>query len=507
MGDILSFSLRRFRGLPWTTVSLLKVRQRLVEAARAGGFARSVAPSAPLAHPIVGALDSVHRSVAPAASALGGQENSSPAPPKVPARAGAGAGHPPARAQTPGLGARPRAPRPAGSERAASGPDGADAAQPGWDRGFQRLVPHGRRRTPGAADPTRSVQPLRAVSAPVAQPGRAARAAHDAAAVPPAGLPQAIRGDNGSPFGGPGALGLSRLSMWWLPLGVRVEFIRPARPGDNAGHERFHGCYQRAVVAAGAGHRAAMQQRSTRWRAQYNGERPHEALGQRTPAQVYRPSRRVFAEGLSPLRYPRGWKVRRVRNRGHIKWRGRLRFVGRAFAGQTVGLKTVGAHQWEVFLGRQLIGHLHTHDADDLPLAHSGEAGQGGKGQQVIVRVFAAWRATRSGGRSQSRPGPRSCASARWRRAPRGRKQIVRLHAPAQEHFHHAAPLVPSLGRGRGEAGQVGVEGLLGQVANGVAGKHVGEFPQPERRVIGVCGRQPAGVGLRPRRFCRCGRQ
>lgn len=118
------------------------------------------------------------------------------------------------------------------------------------------------------------------------------------------GLPDAIRVDNGSPFGGNGALGLSRLSVWWLRLGIRVEFTRRARPGDNAGYEQFHGCYQREVVAAGAVHRAAMQQRSTRWLAHYNEQRPHEARGPKTPAQVYRKSRRAYLAALAPLKYP-----------------------------------------------------------------------------------------------------------------------------------------------------------------------------------------------------------
>ncbi len=180
------------------------------------------------------------------------------------------------------------------------------------------------------------------------------------------GLPEAIRVDNGSPFGGKGALGLSRLSVWWLRLGIRVEFTRRARPGDNAAHEQFHGCYQREVVATGAAHRRAMQRRSTRWLAQYNQERPHEALGQQTPAQRYRPSRRPYPRMLPPPQYPRRWEVRRVRNGGHIKWRGRLRFIGRAFVGQTLGLKGTQPYQWEVFLGRQLIGHLHAHDVSGL---------------------------------------------------------------------------------------------------------------------------------------------
>lgn len=184
------------------------------------------------------------------------------------------------------------------------------------------------------------------------------------------GLPEAIRVDNGSPFAGKGALGLSRLSVWWMRLGIRVEFTRQARPGDNAGHEQFHGCYQREVVRTGAAHRRSMQQRSTRWLAGYNEERPHEALGQQTPAQVYRPSRRAYPQELPPLRYARGWEVRRVRNRGHIKWHGRLRFIGRAFVGQTLGLKSAGLHQWEVFLGKQLIGRLHPHDPGGLRPAH-----------------------------------------------------------------------------------------------------------------------------------------
>jgi len=84
------------------------------------------------------------------------------------------------------------------------------------------------------------------------------------------GVPRIIRVDNGSPFAGKGALGLSRLSVWWLRLGIRVEFTRRPRPGDNAAHEQFHGCYQRELVAQGGPRRRVMQQRSDRWLAAYN---------------------------------------------------------------------------------------------------------------------------------------------------------------------------------------------------------------------------------------------
>lgn len=184
------------------------------------------------------------------------------------------------------------------------------------------------------------------------------------------GLPEAIRVDNGSPFGGKGALGLSRLSVWWLRLGIQVEFTRRARPGDNAAHEQFHGCYQREVVAEGGIERRQIQTRSTRWLVRYNQERPHEALAGRTPAQMYRPSRRTYPKELPSLIYLQQWQARRVRNRGHIKWRGRLRFIGRAFVGQTVGLQVLGGRVQAVYLGKLLIGHLHELDAGGMRPAY-----------------------------------------------------------------------------------------------------------------------------------------
>jgi hypothetical protein len=176
------------------------------------------------------------------------------------------------------------------------------------------------------------------------------------------GLPGIIRVDNGAPFAGQGALGLSRLSVWWLRLGIRVEFTRRARPGDNAGHEQFHGCYQREIVAGGGAQRHALQRRSDRWRTNYNHDRPHEALGQRLPAEVYRPSRRPYPQGLPPLVYPQRWAVCLVRKRGDITWQGRQRFIGRAFAGERLGLKRAGDQRWNVYLGRQLIGQLYAQD-------------------------------------------------------------------------------------------------------------------------------------------------
>jgi putative transposase len=185
-----------------------------------------------------------------------------------------------------------------------------------------------------------------------------------------AGLPAIIRVDNGAPFGGKGALGLSRLSVWWLRLGIKVEFTRRARPGDNAAHEQLHRCYKAEVLNPPAADRRAQQRRSDRWRHDYNHLRPHEALGQRVPARCYRPSPRRWPQRLPELRYPHGVLLRRVRPHGDIKWQGRLRFIGRAFVGQTLGLKKRSAHHWQIFFGTLLIGELHAKDAAGMRPAH-----------------------------------------------------------------------------------------------------------------------------------------
>jgi transposase InsO family protein len=133
------------------------------------------------------------------------------------------------------------------------------------------------------------------------------------------GLPKAIRVDNGAPFGGRGALGLSRLSVWWLRLGIAVEFIRRAHPQDNAAHEQMHRIFKADAASPPAGTFRAQKRRTNAWIKCYNYERPHEALGQRVPGQIYWPSNQPMPEQLPKVNYPRAWDTRRVRNRGHIK--------------------------------------------------------------------------------------------------------------------------------------------------------------------------------------------
>lgn len=176
------------------------------------------------------------------------------------------------------------------------------------------------------------------------------------------GLPRLIRVDNGSPFAGQGsARQLSTLSVWWLRLGIGVEFTRPAKPQDNGAHEQMHRVLKAETASPPAANPHAQQRRFDRWRHQYNQLRPHEALAGRVPARLYRRSPRSYHPPVPPT-YPTTWLSRRVRGNGWIKFAGVLRFVGRAFAGQLVGLQPAAQESWKVYLHTLLIGTLHRAD-------------------------------------------------------------------------------------------------------------------------------------------------
>jgi hypothetical protein len=104
------------------------------------------------------------------------------------------------------------------------------------------------------------------------------------------GLPLAIRSDNGPPFASLGAGGLSRLAVWWIKLGIRPEPIVAGKPQQNGWHERVHRTLNQEAATPPAASLPAQQQRFDGFRAVYNNERPHEALGQQTPASLYQPS-------------------------------------------------------------------------------------------------------------------------------------------------------------------------------------------------------------------------
>jgi putative transposase len=186
------------------------------------------------------------------------------------------------------------------------------------------------------------------------------------------GLPGAIRSDNGSPFAHMhGILGLSRLSAWWVALGIDLERGRPGHPQDNGGHERMHRDIRLELEPA-----TAAQEALDLWRQEFNCERPHEALGMRCPAEVYTSSPRKYEGTPEDVEYP-GMASRKVGRPGIIGWEGARFFISTSLIGWSVGIKPLAEGTYEVWFGRLLLGWLNPatesfQRADIRPL----EAGQ-----------------------------------------------------------------------------------------------------------------------------------
>jgi putative transposase len=171
------------------------------------------------------------------------------------------------------------------------------------------------------------------------------------------GLPERIRSDNGPPFGGPGLGRLSRLAVWWIRLGIVPERIDPGHPEQNGSHEQFHAVLKAATARPPAGTAAAQQRRFNRFCAEYNDERPHEALGDAPPATRYQPSPRPLPRCLPPLEYPGHAEIRRVSTIGCVSWRRSL-FVSEALAGEDVAFEEVDDGIWTVTFATVVLGRF-----------------------------------------------------------------------------------------------------------------------------------------------------
>jgi transposase InsO family protein len=155
------------------------------------------------------------------------------------------------------------------------------------------------------------------------------------------GLPRAIRTDNGTPFARSHAMfGLSKLSVWWLRLGIRLERIRPGCPQQNGRHERMHLTLKKETTKPPAFNFLQQQERFDRFIDVYNNERPHQALGGACPGDLYTPSARVYAPPGDP-EYPFHDRTVRVTRCGRICIGKRKINLSQVFAGQVLGLREV----------------------------------------------------------------------------------------------------------------------------------------------------------------------
>jgi transposase InsO family protein len=152
------------------------------------------------------------------------------------------------------------------------------------------------------------------------------------------GLPLAIRSDNGSPFGSRGAGGLTKLSAWWLKLGIAPHFIHPASPQENGRHERMHRTLKKQTSVPPAANAPEQQARFDVFRQHYNEERPHEVHDQTPPAEVYTPSQRAMPDREEDPWYDADHQVRRVRKTGEIRWKNEFVFISEALAAESIGI-------------------------------------------------------------------------------------------------------------------------------------------------------------------------
>ena len=172
------------------------------------------------------------------------------------------------------------------------------------------------------------------------------------------GLPTRMRSDNGPPFASTGAGGLSQLSVKLVKAGVRPERIQPGKPQQNGRHERMHRTLKAETASPPAESLRAQQRRFDNFRRVFNEVRPHEALGQQTPATLFQPPSRPYCGRLKEPEYPSNHQVRRVRQNGEIKWEGTKVFLSEALIGEPVGIAEVDDGIYSVHFGMILLGHL-----------------------------------------------------------------------------------------------------------------------------------------------------
>lgn len=187
------------------------------------------------------------------------------------------------------------------------------------------------------------------------------------------GLPQAIRSDNGTPFAAASSLlGLSRLSTWWVALGIDLERGRPGKPQDNGGHERMHRdiCEQLQSCA-----RQDLEQQQASfdiWRQTFNEERPHEALGMKTPAQVYQNSQRPYEGTPADLIYE-GMLTRRVHKTGTVHFENGVYRLSTSLGGWSVGIHPTGNGRYQVYFAELRLGELDINEKAFFPSSGGGE--------------------------------------------------------------------------------------------------------------------------------------
>src|SRR5580700_10519660 len=163
------------------------------------------------------------------------------------------------------------------------------------------------------------------------------------------GMPHAIRTDNGSPFASRAIAGISRLSVYWMKLGIKPERIKPGHPEQNGRHERMHRTLKAETAKPPAANGRAQQRAFDRFRQEFNEERPHEALEQKTPASCYRSSPRPYPDRIPKPEYDTSMKPKRVYPDGTFFWKGTQIFISKCLGGEFIGMEPADDRYWDVY--------------------------------------------------------------------------------------------------------------------------------------------------------------
>jgi transposase InsO family protein len=176
------------------------------------------------------------------------------------------------------------------------------------------------------------------------------------------GLPDRIRSDNGVPFAARTLGGLSRLSVWWIRLGILPERIQPGCPQQNGRHERMHRTLKAATTQPVAASLRAQQRQFDRFKAEYNMVREHESLKNKTPADCYQPAKRAYPNRLPELEYPDYFECFSVRENGVIYWNNGQVYLSHVLAGETIGLECIDDGVWAAYFGPVHLGQFNQRD-------------------------------------------------------------------------------------------------------------------------------------------------
>jgi transposase InsO family protein len=172
------------------------------------------------------------------------------------------------------------------------------------------------------------------------------------------GLPDAIRSDNGLPFASPNGLyNLSRLSVFWLRLGIAIERIKPGNPQQNGRHEHMHHTLKAETTRPPGMNSLQQQARFDAFMSEFNDERPHEAIQMKTPTELYAPSSRAY-EGLPEVEYPFHDRDILVTACGRICMHRKKINVSTVLAGQRLGIKEVDDGIWLVSFMHYDLGYI-----------------------------------------------------------------------------------------------------------------------------------------------------